>query len=677
VLDINDDLDESVNIFYDIVYTTLDECVPKIKFKGRSFPPWFDNDVIALLKDKEKSHRRYKKFGNPAEYELFSKLRAEFKKLKLLKYREYVGEVENSSKDNPKRFWGFVSSKSKSGSIPEIVKLNGILYESPDTIAEAFNNYFQSVFNKSDISYLPKLRTFKDDVLNNIRIPYDEVFKLLKGIDVNKACGPDNISSVLLKTCAEELAFPLTYIFNKSLKLGTFPMLFKRSNVVPIFKKGDKQDVCNYRPISLTPFFSKIFEKVVFNSLYCHVKSVLSDCQHGFVSGRSVQTNLTAYIDYISTAFNNKHQVDSIYLDFSKAFDSIPHALLVHKLSSFGFEGNCLKWINSYLSGRIQRTVVDGKFSQWTPVLSGVPQGSIIGPLLFILYVNDLPLCVQSSNTILYADDSKIYRVVDSIHDTALLQADLDRIVRWCTEWHLKLNTNKCCVISFTNKVKKIVCTYEIDGSRLERVHLVKDLGVLLASSLNFSDHITSIVKKAFKNFGFLKRHCKDFTSIKVIKTLYMSLVRSNLEYCSLVWNPWQTNSVDKIERVQKKFIKYLCFKSNKQYLSSKYGELCTYFNLPPLRDRRKVADLCFLHKCVHSNIDSAYLTGEIPFNVQRTLRSNATFRVPYSRINVRKHSFLPRVLSLLNTIVKECPTIDIFNSFRVFKTTISKRLYM
>ena len=200
-------------------------------------------------------------------------------------------------------------------------------------------------------------------------------------------------------------------------------------------------------------------------------------------------------------------------------------------------------------------------------------------------------------------------------------------------------------------------------------------LGVILCGSMDFSEHIDTVVKKAMRNLGFLKRNCQDFHNVKSVKALYISLVRSCLDFCSVIWNPWQKNLVDKVERVQKKFIRYLCFKQNIPYCSSEYRKLCTFFKLPPLFNRRKVSDLCFLYKCIHSVVNSSYLT-QIPLNVQRTLRFNCPFRVPATRINVRKYSFIPRALSTFNEIAKYNPNIDIFDRFSLFKTSVKNYFY-
>jgi hypothetical protein len=442
-----------------------------------------------------------------------------------------------------------------------------------------FNNYFQSVFTEDTEDDLPIFTDLITDSLGNVNISHIEVYNILKTTNIHKAMGPDNISGIILKELAVELSIPLAIIFNKSLSQGTFPSHFKRANIIPVHKSGDKQLVSNYRPISLLPLFSKVFEKSVSVFIYNHVKHAINPAQHGFMKNRSTQTNLVCYVDFISSIIDKQGQVDSIYTDFSKAFDSVSHRRLLHKIKNYGIHGHMYDWISSYLDGRKQRVVIDNQCSSWASVTSGVPQGSLIGPLLFIIYINDLPSVLKHSKCLLYADDAKIYR--HTRDDCHLLQEDLNNVNQWCKDWKLTLNTSKCMVISFTNKRTVNTFDYAIEGSPLARTDKVNDLGVILVSNLSFKTHISSVVNKSFRMLGFIKRTCYSFKDTKPLIALYKSYVRTNLEYCAVIWSPWQKQHCENIERVQRKFVKYLCFKSALPYDRDKYPELCSYFNLP------------------------------------------------------------------------------------------------
>ena len=522
---------------------------------------------------------------------------------------------------------------------------------------------------------LPPFHDRITDQLSNISLCYKDVLHELNSIDVNKAVGPDLLSGIILKACSHELATPLCILFNRSLNLGVFPTAFKDANVTPVFKSGDKSKVVNYRPISLLPLVSKVFERLVYAHLFPHIREHISESQHGFMKGRSTQTNLVNYIDFITDTTDNKLQVDIIYTDFSKAFDTVSHTLLSHKLSAYGFSGNVMSWLSSYLQNRTQRVVINGHMSSPCDVTSGVPQGSLIGPLLFILFVNDMPDIVNSHGSSLcsmYADDAKIYRIVRTQDDCISLQTDINNVYKWCNTWKLKLNVGKCNVITFSNKKKLITYNYSIADSPLVRVHSIKDLGILLSSQMSFSTHIDSIVRKAFRMMGFIKRTCANFSNISTLRSLYVTHVRSHLEYCSVIWSPWQVTQIDKIERVQQKFIKFLCFKSNVQYTSIDYDSLCARFKLPPLVRRRKFLDAIFVYKLVNSCYNCPSILYKVCFNVQsRQLRNNHIFRISASRVNLRKYSPILRCLTTCNDVFKANPNIDLFSPVSAFRRVL------
>ena len=427
-----------------------------------------------------------------------------------------------------------------------------------------------------------------------------------------------------------------------------------------------------YRGISLQTIIAKVFEGFVNRALREHATPLIHDNQHGFLKNKSCVSNLACYTDFISKTFDMKSQTHSIYTDFQRAFDVVPHELLLLKISrKFGIEGNALNWFNSYLNARQQRVVINGSHSNWYTATSGVPQGSIIGPTLFIMYINDIVDCVHYSEILLFADDCKIYKDISSVIDCDLLQQDLNRIYLWCQEWHMKLHQDKCFYMNFSLKRSNdISSNYFIGENALKRIFEMKDLGVYFTPNLNFNLHISKITSKSLQMFGFMKRVTRDFTDVKTLHVLYNSLVRSRLEYCSQIWNPSSAAAICKLERVQRKYINHVSYKSNVYYNRQSYESLCEHFNLKTLQSRRNISDLCFLNKIFHNNVNSPYLTGEVFLRVpQRILRNKPTFHVN-CRILKRKDSFMPRVLTLANNfdlydyIVMSRPT--------EFKSTVS-----
>ena len=311
-----------------------------------------------------------------------------------------------------------------------------------------------------------------------ITICQDEVQDLLSNLYTSKACGPDDIPARFLKEGAPWLDSPLTRLFNLSLSQGHLPRNWTLANVTPIFKNGSKHSVANYRPIRLTCIVVKTLERLLHNHLTNSLEDKLSHHQHGFQKGHFCQTLLLETVHEWAQNLNRASSTHVIFTDFSKAFDLVPHQRLLLKLESIGVRGKLLKWIESFLTNRRQRVLLDGHTSEWTPVTSGVPQGSILGPLLFIIYVNNTPQAL-SSPTHLFADDCAIYRMVSSQCDCQSLQEDLSRLSEWCQKWQLPLNTKKCKATCITLKRKPPTFTYYINNNALEWVDTFKYLGIL------------------------------------------------------------------------------------------------------------------------------------------------------------------------------------------------------
>ena len=384
--------------------------------------------------------------------------------------------------------------------------------------------------------------------MDDIEVSEKGVLKLLQNLRQNKATGPDSIPAYILKIGAKELSPILTKIFQWSLDAGQVPSYWKDAMMVPIFKKGDKHQPANYRPISLTSITCKVLEHIIHSSVMKHLDRhhILSDAQHGFRKKRSCETQLLVTVHNIAKNLALGDQVDVILLDFSKAFDEVPHQRL-------------LRWIQSFLTNRTQEVALEGTLSSSAPVLSGVPQGTVPGPLLFLTYINDLPYAVHHSSARLFADDSLLYRRIKDHQDQALLQQDLDSLEEWEHTWQMNFNTSKCNVIRIMpNKRRKtLTSNYSLHGQTLETTSTNRYLGINISSDLSWSNHVEYVAARGNRTMGFLRRNFRECTP-KVKTTTYTTLVRPTLEYASAVWDPYKQNDAQLLENVQRRAARYM-----------------------------------------------------------------------------------------------------------------------
>ena len=478
--------------------------------------------------------------------------------------------------------------------------------EVTDDVARAglLNKAFASKFSDPEVARYPESPVYDLPILDKVDVSEDRVRSILNDLNVHKACGPDNVSARVIWECREELARPLTILFTKSLERGVFPGRWAEANIVPIHKKGSRKLPENYRSVSLLPLFGKIMERCVYDTLLTHVQPALSPRQHGFLPRRSCDTNLATLLKTAWESLSSGHQTDVIYTDYSAAFQSVNHKLLLYKLErSYNISGNAIKWLQSFLSDRKQRVTVNGKSSAWTSVRSGTPEGSQLSPLLFALFVNDLADKIQT-NILLFADDVKLYHKITCPHDAELLQTDLNHLVTWSNDWKLHLNPSKCHSFRMTLKRKPILATYKIQLCTLEHVEKVRDLGVWLDSKLTFSAHIDFIVGKANRAMGVLIRSLQTGRTAGRLQTgpilaAYFGNVRSVLEYGCVIWGGAAPTHLKRLDRIQHKFLSWLSFfsRNHRPYNSLSYQDLLHQFNVTSLEKRRFMYDVTFVHK--------------------------------------------------------------------------------
>ncbi|KAG7305644.1 hypothetical protein JYU34_009744 [Plutella xylostella] len=517
--------DEDVNVmldkFYAILNNLIDKHVPKKKKLNHKYPVWYNCNLKKLIKEKYKLHARYKKHKNPLDYLYYSELRILCHKNIKICYNIYLKSIEDSiCSHNIKAFWSFLKNKRKTiEAIPSTMYLNKDKLSSPQAICNGFAEYFASVYADDDNgNFDPIPPTYLAcDYLSTIEITPQNIERAIFKLDINQGPGPDGLPAIFIKKTVKALVLPLYMIFVKSIDTAIFPDKWKLANVIPIPKGGNATDIEDYRPISLLSIMERVFEAVVSPTFTQMLDPIININQHGFLKNKSTNTNLACYISDLQEYIDQGLQVDAIYTDISKAFDRVNHKILLNKLSCIGVHGKLLKWFNSYLTNRSQKVVVAGYESSPFAAPSGVPQGSNLGPKLFLVFINDLADIIQSSHYSFFADDLKLYRPIRSSSDVILLQKDLSRVLQWSIVNKLPLNTKKCKYISFTKKKSPILASYGLDGKTLDKVTEIKDLGVTIDDRLTFNVHTNNIVKKSLAMLGFIWRNCREFRNLMKI----------------------------------------------------------------------------------------------------------------------------------------------------------------
>ena len=488
--------------------------------------------------------------------------------------------------------------------------------------------------------------------------------------------GPDNLPSSVLKKIARYICFPLSVIFNYSLEKGEFPGNWKTSFIIPLYKSGPRNDVSNYRGISKLSCVPKMFEAIVTDHISFYCKSLITPRQHGFIKGRSTNTNLIEITSTIVNNFENRSQTDVIYTDFSKAFDRVNHKMLIKKLDLLGLPTWLLKWISSYLCNRTQRVIFKNKRSDEIKVTSGVPQGSHIGPLLFILFINDVCDYIQHSSILLYADDCKIYKSIENTNDSSLLQEDLNSFNEWCRCNKMSLNVKKCFVMSFSRDLNTQFYDYTFDDVLVNRTSAFTDLGVLFDPKCTFCNHIDLITSKAYGKLGCITRWSKELKDDDIYKTLFCSLVRSQLEYCCSVWCPRYNVHISIIESVQKQFLLRLLRTPRDNYVLPNYKLRLMSINFLTLEDRRFVLNINFICNVLNGSINCDIMLNNLYINVRtRPTRLQSFNNFIKIRHTIRNYSTHEPITALFIDYNKICNLVDFNLSANSVKNVVKNNL--
>ena len=671
--------------------------------------PWLDYETLKMIRRRDRLYKWLLKAGKkeppkPPENvrkeqkcmkeesveeseKVYVKKKEEWKRLKgqvqrrlRCSYWSYTeklfGDNEQGNQNPPKKFWKFIKSRRTEPASVAPLKVNGRLEYDAEKKAEALNAQFKSAFSTraafsaedfEERTGVPPSPPQNSPTLSTIEITEPGVEKLLLNLNPHKAPGPDKIAPRLLKELAHELAPALTALFRSSLKTGYVPHDWRTALITPIFKKGERYCPENYRPISLTSVICKMFEHILVSSImnFAETNQIICPEQHGFRKKRSCESQLIGLVDEISHSLERGQDTDLIVMDFSKAFDKVSHSLLLHKIRHYGITGQVNNWIESFLTGRQQAVVVDGATSGFLDVESGVPQGSVLGPCLFLLYINDLPKDLTSTAR-LFADDTMCHSTISNHQDETDLQKDLNLLAKWENKWCMAFHPNKCQSLTVTRKRIKAEREYHLRDHTLERTQETEYLGVTIQSNLKWDTQIARVIAKANKSLGFLRRNLR--VRSQALKQLaYFALVRPCLEYACSVWDPHTETAIKQLEAVQRRAARWVV---NRYRQTSSVSDMLSDLQWPSLQTRRRQARLANLFKHVNNLmvIDSSVAPSPQTPNPLRpcTRQSHPlTFENKGCRTSYRQSSFFPRTIREWNALPEPAVLSKTLEAFR------------
>jgi hypothetical protein len=642
-----------------LFWQTLAECVPKRRVRPgkQNCAPWMSSELRAEIRKRDKLFTKWQKNKSQLARNEFLAARKKVQKALRLARDKWMWDLGRGPGGN-KFFWDFVKSKSKVSPTASVFKINGENVTEPERIANAFSELFVKNFNVVN-SYFPFMRRCPPNppppLLCDMSVNAGNVLKKLREIKVNSSSGPDGVQAAVLNKCATSLAPSLSILFNSSLQQGSLPKGWKTAAVAPIPKGGNKSDLENYRPISMTSLVGKTLEKLVRDRVqsFFDANNVIPDNQHGFRARRSCTTLLCKTLDKWASAVDQKSgaHVHAITLDWKKAFDRVPFDRLLSKLSHYGIRGKMLKWIESFLKERTQYVSFRGAKSELHDVLSGVIQGSVLGPLLFNLYVADLPAATKSE-LVQYADDVTLWREIKTTADIEQLQDDLHAINAWCAVNGMELNAEKSHVIDITRARTPLHALYTVGGATLEYSTTERILGVHVSSDLRWNTHTDIARGKAAKVLSFAARNLHGCTP-RVKKLAYQTMVKPLMFYGTPAWHPYTQTNVVKFERVQCRALRFV------------YGRHipdASKTELLSVDQQLKYNDLTFFRKCLDGDAEMDAMARITTGRVMRNSGGQHRLIPPKVRTDLGHGSFSFRLATQWNELpseLKSCPSLQ------------------
>ena len=561
--------------------------IPLHKSRVVHEPPWMTKNLKKKIEEKKGAWNRWKRSKREVDREDYRRKEKEVKKIIRNEKNKTEKNIMIYRKTNPKLFYSHVNRAKKTKSkIGPLMNDQKVIISDPKEQATVMNEYFASVFTTSyDEPPTPRELTDGSEELTEIKITNSHVTEAIEKLKEYSAPGPDEIPPKVIKELKTELVTPLTILFQKSMDAGKIPDDWREANVTPLFKKGKKSDPGNYRPVSLTNVIGKTMERVVKEALtrYIETNNRLSDSQHGFRNGRSTQTNMIEYLNVTTKWLDEGKNFDVLYFDFSKAFDKVCHKRLLVKLKEAGVGGNVLKRLEDWLKDRKQRVKVEDEWSEWLEVVSSVVQGSVLGGILFDIFIDDIDVAALEAMVWKFADDTKAAKIIESEEDGRQMQAIVDSMAAWAEKWGMAFNGTKCKVLHVGRTNPR--CKYYLNGKEIEAVKDEKDLGIYIEDSLKPAKQCAAAAKAANFALGQLQRSFHYRKKAHLVP-LYKTFVRPRLEHAVAAWSPWLESDIKSLEKIQERLIKMVS-----DVRGNTYEEKLKDAGLTTLKERRERGD--------------------------------------------------------------------------------------
>jgi hypothetical protein len=610
---------------------------------------------------------RFRNSSDRKDYDRYKDCRNACTALKRRNRETYESNLAVSSSKNPKRLFAYIKRRSKaSNGIPPLRILDSDEMAEDDwNKAQVLAEQYASVFVCSE-GDPPVSNITSPAILEDLQFDVEEVYNLLRNLDPHSTPGPDELHPLLLKSLAVVIAPAVYDIFRRSLDQGRIPKAWKEAVVTPVHKGGPRTDPSNYRPISLTSSVCKVMEKIVKKGLqqYFESQGLLSAAQHGFRRNKSTISNLLLARENWALALDHGVRLDVIYVDFCKAFDKVPHDYLLHKLKAYGIQGRIWNWIADFLDNRHLRVKVNGVLSSPVAATSGVPQGSVLGPELFKIYVSDLPEGIQA-NSLMYADDMKVWAEVTSVDQANNLQQSLDALHEWSIRWKMPVNPSKCSVLPIGSTT--LSHSYTLGGNLLTVSEVERDLGILVSSNLKSTDDTRRKVAAATRMLCAIRRAFSGFPAT-VFRTLFCSHVRPILEYGQPAVFPLSKGETDLLEKVQRRGTRWVS-----GFRALPYEERLRRLKLFPLEYRRRRGDLIYTRRILNGDM-GVQLRSFFTLNNQFPTRGHHMKLFKPRRLRLKPNFTLStRVINDWNVL---SPAVIGAQSERGFKDLMDRQLW-